>query len=245
MTVKFAHCLFEQSGTFKKEFQKIGIAAKDYDIQNEFGETDVVVDLFHQIELAYVGRKSIFSYIAEDDLIIAFFPCIYFCETNMMYFCGTNNNLRALLPAEKIETILQRSWERQRYYALLLMLFQVCEMRHLRLIVENPYNAHHYLRFNFPYKPAIIDMNRRLSGDSFRKPTQYFFLNCTPAGKNSLQMDKPEKYIRNQHAAKRGGLCSLDRSLIHPDYAHNFICDHILGIESGHTMPTLFDNLNN
>lgn len=245
MTVNFAHCLFEQSGTFKKEFQKMGIAAKDYDIQNDFGETDVIVDLFHQIELAYEGRRSIFSEIAEDDLIIAFFPCIYFCETNMMYFCGTNNNLRALSPAAKIETIMERSWERQRYYALLLMLFQVCETRHLRLIVENPYNAHHYLRFNFPYKPAVIDMNRRLSGDSYRKPTQYFFLNCTPAGKNSIQMDKPEKYIRDQSAAKHGGLCSSDRSLIHPDYAHNFICDHILGIESGHTMPTLFDNLNN
>ena len=32
----------------------------------------------------------------------------------------------------------------------------------------------------------------------------------------------------------------IDRSLISPDYAHNFICDHILGKESGHTIPTLF-----
>lgn len=27
---------------------------------------------------------------------------------------------------------------------------------------------------------------------------------------------------------------------ISPDYAHNFICDHILGIDCGHTQPTLF-----
>ena len=33
----------------------------------------------------------------------------------------------------------------------------------------------------------------------------------------------------------------IDRSLISPDYAHNFICDHILGIDSGHTQPTLFN----
>lgn len=31
------HCLFEQSGTFKNEFIKLGIPAEDYDIQNKFG----------------------------------------------------------------------------------------------------------------------------------------------------------------------------------------------------------------
>lgn len=44
-----AHCLFEQSGTFKNEFIKLGIPAEDYDIQNEFEQTDHVVDLFSQI----------------------------------------------------------------------------------------------------------------------------------------------------------------------------------------------------
>lgn len=44
-----AHCLFEQSGTFKNEFKKLGIHAEDYDIQNEFGETDHVIDLFAEI----------------------------------------------------------------------------------------------------------------------------------------------------------------------------------------------------
>lgn len=44
------HCLFEQSGTFIKEFKKLGYEAYDYDIQNEFGETDNVVDLFAEIE---------------------------------------------------------------------------------------------------------------------------------------------------------------------------------------------------
>lgn len=28
------HCFFEQSGTFKNEFIKLGIPAEDYDIQN-------------------------------------------------------------------------------------------------------------------------------------------------------------------------------------------------------------------
>lgn len=38
------HCFFEQSGTFKNEFIKLGIPAEDYDIQNNFGETDHVIE---------------------------------------------------------------------------------------------------------------------------------------------------------------------------------------------------------
>ena len=47
------HCFFEQSGTFKNEFIKLGIPAEDYDIQDNFGQTDHVIDLFDQIERAY------------------------------------------------------------------------------------------------------------------------------------------------------------------------------------------------
>ena len=49
------HCFFEQSGTFKNEFIKLGIPAKDYDIQNNFGQTDYVMDLFAEIDMAYSG----------------------------------------------------------------------------------------------------------------------------------------------------------------------------------------------
>lgn len=51
------HCMFEQSGTFKNEFIKLGYKAKDYDIQNEFGETDEVIDLFSEIENAWGGAE--------------------------------------------------------------------------------------------------------------------------------------------------------------------------------------------
>ena len=47
------HCFFEQSGTFKNEFIKLGIPAEDYDIQNNFGETDHILDLFSEIDKAY------------------------------------------------------------------------------------------------------------------------------------------------------------------------------------------------
>lgn len=43
------YCLFEQSGTFKNEFKKLGYDASDWDIQDNFGETDHVIDLFNEI----------------------------------------------------------------------------------------------------------------------------------------------------------------------------------------------------
>ena len=53
--IRTAHCLFEQSGTFKNEFKKLGINSYDYDILNDFGETDFQIDLFSEIEKAYGG----------------------------------------------------------------------------------------------------------------------------------------------------------------------------------------------
>lgn len=41
-----AHLLFEQSGTFRDEFIKFGIPAECYDIQDYYGKTDHVCDLF-------------------------------------------------------------------------------------------------------------------------------------------------------------------------------------------------------
>ena len=55
------HCLFEQSGTFKNEFIKLGVEAYDYDILNEFGQTDFEIDLYNEIEMAYNGKTSIFD----------------------------------------------------------------------------------------------------------------------------------------------------------------------------------------
>lgn len=51
------HLLFEQSGTFKNELKKLGYEAEDYDIRNDFGETDHVIDLFQEIENGYQGGK--------------------------------------------------------------------------------------------------------------------------------------------------------------------------------------------
>lgn len=74
MEVEKVHCFFEQSGTFKNEFIKLGIPAEDYDIQNNFGQTDHVIDLFGEIEKAYDGKKSVFDKITPPNSLLLFSP---------------------------------------------------------------------------------------------------------------------------------------------------------------------------
>ena len=241
MIPTFVHCFFEQSGVFKEAFHQLNYPAADYDIQNQFGRTDVVLDLFYAIEEAYNHRPSVFDAIHRDDLIMAFFPCIYFNEHNEMYFCGTSYNLRALSPADKIRAIIERSDKRQEYYKKVLQLIAICEERRLKLVIENPYNAHHYWRFNFPNYPRVIDMNRTLRGDYFKKPTQYIFVGFEPGKGQSLAKIRKMQYIEDCPSSPVSGMCSAERSMISPEYAHNFICDFILNEPSGNNVPTLFD----
>lgn len=58
MEIKKAQLLFEQSGTFKSEFKKLGIPAEDYDIFNDFGETDHVIDLYTEIDSEYKRERE-------------------------------------------------------------------------------------------------------------------------------------------------------------------------------------------
>ena len=251
------HCFFEQSGTFKNEFKKLGIPAEDYDIQNNFGQTDHVTDLFKAIEDAYDGKPSLFDAVTKDDLIIAFFPCIYFCEASNMSLrdnahCYAGKDLK-----EVYDCIIRHHAHRHEFFSLLNKIVFISKDRKLRLIIENP-RIGSYLNLCF-LKPALIDNNRMKRGDYFVKPTQYWFINCEPTHWMSFQNDK-ERHIVDFRSAKRRrenktlieassakgrGICSEERSMISPDYARNFICDFILGKPSG-TVPQqtdLFDAL--
>ena len=174
------HCMFEQSGTFKKEFVKLGYHAEDYDIQNNFGETDHVMDLFAEIDNAYDGRPSIFDSISGDDLIMAFYPCIYFCAASAFHFYLGNKNYRYLSDAEKIAEVLKRSALRHEFYDRLVKFCGVVLTRGLRMILENPWSEQTYLKANFLKAPDLVDMDRTLRGDYFKKPTAYWFWNCEP-----------------------------------------------------------------
>ena len=238
------HCFFEQSGTFKNEFIKLGIPAEDYDIQNNFGQTDHQEDLFQAIEDAYDGKPSLFDQIRggqDGDLIMAFFPCIYFSSLSQMEMSLTDVNKRKMPMDARYEFVLNRSRKRQEFLELLIKLMGVCELRGLRLIVENPWAMQTYLKNGFIKAPALIDNNRSLRGDYFQKPTAYWYVNCEPTHGMTIQKDKKVKCVRDAKGAPKAGICSEERSMISPDYARNFICDFILGKEQQGTQLQLFE----
>lgn len=163
------YCLFEQSGTFKKEFKKLGYEALDYDIQDEFGETDYICDLFVNIEKAYENRKSIFDNITQDDLIIAFFPCVRFEDQIQMAFRGTQYQQKKWTDEQKLEYDLKLHKELTKMYELITKLAIVCIRRKIPLIIENPYSTTHYLTKYWAIPSKIIDKDRRTRGGLFSK----------------------------------------------------------------------------
>lgn len=223
----------------------MGIPAEDYDIQNNFGQTDHVIDLFAEIENGYDGKPSIFDNINKDDLIVAFFPCIYFCEKSQMAMTFDCINYKKLNEKEKIDKIIKRSEDRQYFYQLLLKLFGTVYERKLRMVVENPYSGFHYLTLteNFILKPSVIDKDRTKRGDFFKKPTQYWFVGCKATNGMTYQPTPHNKLkkIADCKSGLKAGLCSEERSLISLDYARNFICDFILGKSQPNICKTLFD----
>lgn len=235
------HCFFEQSGTFKNEFKNLGYEAYDYDIQNNFGQTDHVIDLFAEIGKAYDGKLSIFDGITSDDLIMAFFPCIYFTgSVNPCYFTLENTNYRKLTTKQKFDTMLERAENRNNFYKLLYKMVAVCILRGIRIIIENPFSSLHYLHNNFLKEPSIIDHDRTRRGDYFQKPTGYWFFNCEHTIGFSFQKPKKKLRVWDSKSAEHAGLCSEERSMISPDYARNFICDFILGKQQPNSQLTLF-----
>lgn len=226
------HLFFEQSGVFKNEFIKLGIPAEDYDIQNNFGQTDHVIDLFGEIEKAYEGGASIFDSISSDDLIMAFFPCIHFCDAKTMIFKGEHISQRGWTIDKIMDKNIELAHTREYFYITLLKLCSIVARRGLSIIIENPWNTsgETYLQRNF-IAPTIIDKNRTLRGDIFVKPTAYWFIGCNNTIGYSFQKDKEVKVVyktKDSHKVN-AGTCSETRSMIHPDYARNFICDFILG----------------
>ena len=143
------HCFFEQSGTFKNEFIKLGIPAEDYDIQNNFGETDHVIDLFEEIEKGYAGEPSLFDSISKDDLILAFFPCIKFCN-----IAEYNQRMAQEAWRKKgvdihriYELLKKHSDERYFFYQKALKMYGAVEFNGLRMIMENPWHETNYTNY--------------------------------------------------------------------------------------------------
>lgn len=217
-------CLFEQSGTFKNEFKKLGYEAYDYDILNDYGETDYQIDLFKEIEGGYKGEPGIFDDITPDDLILAFFPCTRFEAQILLSFRGQQNQDKKMSDIEKLERDIRLHSELHDNYVLITKLAIIVLKRGLRMVFENPAGEQHYLTRYWCLKPSIIDKDRRNNGDAFKKPTQYWFLNCKPYFNLVFE---PLDYVETKTWS---GLTAKQRSEIQPQYANRFIRQYLIEI---------------
>lgn len=230
---KIFHCFFEQSGTFKNEFKNLGYKAYDYDILNDFNETDYVIDLFNEIEKSYDNKNSIFDNISKEDMIIAFFPCIRFEDQIIISFRGQNGGTQNWTDIQKLEYDLKLHEELHNLYELITKLVIVCIKRKIPLIIENPYSTQHYLQRYWAIKPKVIDVDRSRRGDYYKKPTQYWFINCEPGYNFIFGEDLKNFNIKSIENTKN----KVERSLISSKYANRFIREFILNKEE-------FDNVN-
>ncbi len=169
-----------------------------------------------------------FDDITKDDLIIAFFPCIYFCQMSQYMQSINSINYRNLSEYQTIKKIIERQNNRNFFLQVLTKMTAICVKNNIRMIFENPITDS-FLNHYFLKPPSIKDMNRMIRGDYFVKPTGYWFWNCEPTNGFTYQFDKNQKKINECKEGIRAGLCSEERSMISPDYARNFICDFILG----------------
>lgn len=240
------HCFFEQSGTFKNEFIKLGIPAEDYDIQNNFGETDHVEDLFKAIEDAYDGKPSLFDNIRggqDGDLILAFFPCIRFCSVMEQIqhedFYDASQKRRKNFGTkdyyvQKWNVLRGFSQERFHFYDLALKLTAVCQINNIRMIMENPWHPTNFTNHFWFMRTSVIDNDRTRRGDYFKKPTAYWFVGCIPTHGETFQ-PTPKNKIRtitagsNASKTKRKMKGVMDKDELDKAYidhkSQNGICD--------------------
>ena len=224
MTRYTYHCLFEQSGTFKNEFKKLGYEAYDYDVLNDFGETDYVIDLYKEIEKAYDKKPSLFDkFGGGKHYLLAFFPCIRFENQIYMHFQGNAVQMAKWSDKKKLEYNIKLHGELHHLYILITKLAIVCIDRDIPLIIENPYSSEHYLTRYWSLKPSLIDDDRTIRGDYFKKPTQYWFINCEPSENIIFEpmISNNTKSIVDTHNI-------VERSLISKEYANRFIREFIL-----------------
>ena len=211
--------------------------AYDYDILNDFGETDFIIDLFDEIEKAYEKKESIFDKIETQDLIIAFFPCVRFENQIMLSFRGQAKQFKKWSMKDKMQYNMKLIEELKHNYDIVNKLFIVCMDRNLRLVMENPYSEEHFLRRYWCYPATIIDKDRRENGDYYAKPTQYWFLNFEPYNNilfesieyNNLECKDAIRAMNKTHYGKTGAKNQrVARSMIHPTYANRFIRRYLL-----------------
>lgn len=225
------HCLFEQSGTFKNVFKEFGHEAFDYDILNDYGETDYQIDLFKEIETEYDNivqggvEQTIFTNMKPDkDFIFAFFPCTYFTNQQDLNFRLDNYGFKSMFKDGKktfksIEYVLHKIKERELFFSLFIKFCFICEFLNIPTIIENPEGK--FLIAYSPYRPSWIEKDRSNFGDNFKKPTMFFAINFEMKEKFNMFYDKNFNVKTIAKTATKA-ISTGGRSAITNTYARNF-----------------------
>lgn len=221
------HLLFEQSGTFKNVLKEQGFIAYDYDILNNYFQTDFQIDLFQEIENEFENlinkkyNKTIFTNMtAENDFIIAFFPCTHFSGLNQFQYKLLIAGKKRDLDKKAVCRLIKRNNERARYFDLFLKFCFICKSKGIKTIIENPASCsgnHSYLELFSPINVSYFEKDRSLFGDNFKKPTNYFAINFDMK-ENFIFYDR--NYNLKNVLKDANGMSS--RSEITPLYALNF-----------------------
>lgn len=161
---------------------------------------------------------------------MAFFPCTRFEAQILLHFRGDATQQKNWSDIQKLENDLVLHDELSKNYNLITKLAIICLRKGLRLVFENPYSEQHYLSRYWCLKPALIDKDRTLDGDYYKKPTQYWFIGFEP--KQNLVFE-PLDYIpkRNINDIKWDENRARLRSMIHPQYASRFIRKYLIDTE--------------
>lgn len=221
------HCLFEQSGTFKNVFKEFGNEAYDYDILNDYGQTDFQIDLFNEIEIEFDNitmngeKKTIFSNMQPDkDFIIAFFPCTHFCDANQLQYRLWTGGKKLDFDVKNTERLIKRNCCRAYYFELYLKFCQICKFKKIPTIIENPASSgnSNYLVLFSPIPVAYVEKDRTIFGDIFKKPTNFFAINFEM--KEQFEMFGDKNYEKKSIYKDVQGMSK--RSEISPLYARNF-----------------------
>lgn len=210
------HFLFEQSGTFKNVLKENGYEAFDYDILNDFGQTDFQIDLFEEIEKCYDGKKSIFDSIKKEDFVMAFFPCTHFCQANSLLYSIKFGGREREYNKGLCDKLIQRNTERAWYFELYLKFCYIIKKIGCKCIIENPGTFPSFLQFYSPFPVSYMEKDRSMFGDVYKKPTIYIAINFEMKEDFAFYTLIDKKYrVEDARGMKQ-------RSMISKLYAENF-----------------------
>lgn len=172
---------------------------------------------------------------SPDDYVLAFFPCTRFEAKIPLAFRGEMFQQKNWDDIKKLEYSIGLHDELNRNYKVISKMVIVALRKHLKLIIENPYTAPHYLTSYWCMKPRIIDKDRRNNGDYMKKPTQFWFINTEPMQNLVFEpLDFVEQRVCDLITKGNTGKDrQVARSEIHPQYASRFIRQYL--IEEGKT----------